>query len=109
MSILAPKTPIMLDKERNLIYDFRAFRLIEQVSGISIFSGGIKPENLASLPIFLVVLWAGLTREDNELTLDHVEQHIPLDEDSVDVLLRSVWGAISKALTPVKKEDSANP
>ena len=61
---------IELDKERNLIYDFRAVRDFEKVTGKNI----LKPdtwENLSGTDVS-VMLWACLKVDEPALTIDDV-------------------------------------
>ena len=69
---IAPIIPIELDKQRNLKYTGKAFRLIEQQTGKNALTGEIWQE--MNMGILATVLWAGLAHEDKDLTLDDVDE-----------------------------------
>lgn len=63
-----PIVTVNLDKERHLQFDFNALETFEDQIGISMFD----LEGNFSVKVVKAALWAGLLREDEELTLKQV-------------------------------------
>ena len=63
-----PVVDIDLDKQRQLKFTGKAFRIIEKETGKNALQGEVWQS--MSMTDLCAVLWAGLTHEDRSLTLD---------------------------------------
>src|SRR5581483_9642478 len=93
---LVPSVTIHLDRERHLRYDFNALIRLEKQTGQSVLDGKIwdnltgpgGPERVAA------ILWAGLLREDPEITLDYAASLIDMRNlQSVLSAVKQAWAA----------------
>lgn len=68
------RVPIMLDRQRYLVYDLAALRKFEEVTGKSAFDfwANIRASDLATF------LWVGLLRDDPELTQEQCDSLVDL-------------------------------
>lgn len=68
------KFPLELDKKRTFMLNFHAMRRVEEEYGLNLLSGeGFK--NISSKNLTLL-LWAGLIHEDEELSVETVDDLI---------------------------------
>ncbi len=63
-----PSVPIMLDKERHLLFDLNAMAAIEEATGKSIFEEKAIAGLLGGAKGMRLLLWACLLHEDEQLT-----------------------------------------
>lgn len=69
-----PEVPIVLDKERHLLFDLNAMVAFEDVTGKNLFKRGISAalaKNMSPTDL-RTLLWACLIHEDETLTLKQV-------------------------------------
>lgn len=92
-----PSVGIMLDKPRNLIYDFNALCLIEEKTGRSLIleTAGWFP----SMRDMRIVIWAGLQYEDTTLTVEAVGRMIPANR------IKELSVAVKQALAMVAVDE----
>ena len=90
---------IKLDRQRLFIYNLRSLRKLEEALGeplFSIFKGDINIEKF-SFDFLTKVIWAGMLKEE-ELTLEEVEDIIPMDKlipistECITLLVGSISG-----------------
>jgi len=96
MAVLS--VPIMLDKQRNLKFGFRAMITLEDLTGKTFFEIIQDLQDLEKVKVSKIrdVMWAALIHEDKELTL---EQTIDiLDQGNCMDLLGKLMEAVNLAL-----------
>lgn len=97
---------ILLDKERNLRFDFNAMRAYERLTGHNMLSKSIlnilKDINVDGAT---TLLWAALVHEDKDLTVDAVGAMLTLGDAD------RVFGALAQALGAAmpKPDESSDP
>lgn len=91
---------VRLDRERTLVYDFGAYRVIFERTGHSVLVDGLPREQFSSVTFFLEVLRAGLLREDPTVTIEQIEASIT-PADAVEVL-EAVSVALNSSFTKPK-------
>lgn len=95
---------IMLDKERNLVFDLNAFAELEEIFGS--VEEALKSLEKGSLKAIITLLWSGLVHEDETLTIKEVGAMISIND------LARVSEALAEAVKgdmpdPVKKDSNA--
>ena len=76
MNKAKPEVKLMLDKERTIRFDLNAMCRFEEVTGKDIFGSEI---NFSSAQTLRTMLWACLTSDDPNLTLEYVGSLISFD------------------------------
>lgn len=98
---------ITLDRERTLVFDFGAYRRIEERTGHSVMRDGMPMAKFGSVGFFLEVLHAGLLREDPTITLEQVEAHLS-GADGAPVL-EAMATALRASFAQRKADSPADP
>lgn len=103
-------TPIKLDRERNLIFDFASFRAIQKATGHNVLADGFPVSRLDDSDVFVACLHAGLLRDDPSLSVEDVLSL--LDTMSMVELKKAsdtiVMAAIA-SFSPPTTEDEGSP
>jgi hypothetical protein len=82
--------PIELDKPRTLWMNFNAMAKFEEVTGKNLFKSMAEP----SASDLLALVWASLTHEDKDLTIEQVGEFVDLSNmEYVTSKLLEAWGA----------------
>lgn len=89
------RVPIMLDKERTLVFNLNSFIELEEMYGT--YKAAMGALGTGSLKSIRAFLWAGLVHEDKSLTLEDVGTIFTrLDPETInevaDKILRSASG-----------------
>jgi hypothetical protein len=92
--------PIVLDKQRNLYYNFTAWEEIENKFG-SIEDALVALQGKKRMGIISYFIWVGLIHEDPELTQKDVSDW--LDMDNLEEVMEVINRAFGKDM-PDKKE-----
>ena len=82
MDTLVPEIDIELDRPRHIVFDMNAICLFEQVTGKNFYEVIASPPQSATDRRAL--LWAGLKRDDPELTIEQVGAWSPMVMAEVD-------------------------
>lgn len=101
-------TKIQLDRERTLVFDFLAYRTIEERTGHSVLQDGMPMAKFGSVSFFLEVLRAGLLREDPTVTIEAIEEHLSAADGAP--VLEAVAKALAESFSkPKATAATANP
>ncbi len=100
-SVRLKKTPVILDKERSILFDMNAFAEVEEAYGdIDIAMQKIEAGSIKALRL---LLWAGLIHEDESLTVKQVGSM--LTPKIVEEISPMIEEAIIEAMPEQAKED----
>ena len=112
LRVVAPLTPIYLDRERHLRFDLEALAMIEDECGVDLINnvGGLKELNVRQIG---TIVWAGLTHEDPELDCDDPQERKMairrirrmIDLDNISQVMEAFEGAFSNAMPEATDDD----
>lgn len=91
---------IKLDKVRNLRYNYRALELLED-NGFDVFNLSSAEGKFQLTPrMAKLILWAGLTHEDKELTLDQTTDLMDLAplHEIVQVVVEALFSNLASGV-----------
>ncbi len=87
--------PIELDKVRNLKYGMKAISLVEKKFKKPIMKIEGMQDGSLSMEEYAVIIWAGLTHEDKNLTPDRVMDLID-EHSSLKKVSKEMWNALNE-------------
>jgi len=70
---------IRIDKKRSFKYSLRSLRELEKALGEPLFGVFSDEKKMTSIDVMVKFIWAGMI-EDEGLTIEEVEQIVPLNE-----------------------------
>ncbi|MEW5921562.1 MAG: GTA-gp10 family protein [Bacillota bacterium] len=97
----APKTKIILDKERNLLLDLNAMVAFEEETGSSLLSA--TSMSRMGMKEIRALLWACLIHEDESLTVKQVGAMV--HAGNLDEITKSIEKAFAVAMPEPQREE----
>jgi len=86
--------PIELDKTRNFKYGMRAIDLIEKKYGKPIMEIDGINNGMLTMEDYATLIWAGLSHEDKELTIEKVMDLVD-EHSSIAEVSKIMWNALN--------------
>ncbi len=103
-------TPINLDRERSIVYDFASFRAIQTATGHSVLADGFPFSKLGDTAVFVACLHAGLLRDDPSLSMEAVSQFVDgLSFAEVGSIMEAMSVAVMASHSPPRKDEPTDP
>lgn len=86
--------PIELDKTRNFKFGMRAIDLIEKKYGKPIMEIDGLNNGMLTMEDYATLIWAGLSHEDKELTIEKVMDLVD-EHSSIAEVSKIMWNALN--------------
>jgi hypothetical protein len=98
------KVPIILDKERHLVYDLNAYAELEDYFGS--VEKALEELEKGKMKTLRAVLWAGLVHEDEALTIKDVGGLI--DANNLQEVVEAIGNSLSVSLPDEESKEGKN-
>lgn len=108
-----PRVKVLLDKERTIVFDLNAMVRFEEATGKNLFDGSITETSLTSAKDMRALLWACLSHDEDNLTLEQVGAMINMQNmvelqgklnEAIDVAMPEAKKGKKSAKSPLSRK-----